>query len=228
MQSQTKKEVDPLHKPPSWRKIVYFNGPPQVGKTFGAEAMRSFVQINATWMRPRHLDAAEPLKKAAHALYSVFNNWDYYDTKDGAPLKGLACGDFLGLSPREAYIALSEEYLKVKHGDEVLGHILRKRIVRENTSQFFVVSNCSFVPELRPVIDLFGQRNVMVIEVHAAGKDFKDDSRGYVGEQVKKLYPHVQVKKLVNVIGDQEDKEFYKMLCEGLVKNFLNIEEKDG
>lgn len=219
--------VDPLHKPPEWRKIIYFNGPPQVGKSYGADAMRSFVQINAPYLQPRHLDQAEPLKKAAHALFDAFHSWDYYDTREGAPLKSQGCGDFLGMSPREAYISMSEEYLKPKFGDAALGFLLRKRVVRYNGTQFFVVSNCGFVPELEPIIDLFGQRNVMILEVHSAGRDFSNDSRGYVGDQVKNLYPHVHVKKLPNVIGTQEDKEFFKMMCEGIVKNFLKIEERE-
>lgn len=225
---QTKKEVDPLHKPPEFRKVVFFNGPPRCGKSFGADCMRSFVQINAVYMQPRTLDFAEPLKKAAHALFDAFHSWDYYDTKEGMAQKSLACGDFLGMSPREAYISLSEDYLKPKFGEEALGYILRKRIVRYNGTNFFAVSNCGFLPELSPIVDLVGQRNVMIVEVHSAHRTFDEDSRGYVGDAAKAEWPHITVKKLPNVIGGAEDRDFFKMLCQGLVKGFLKIEEKDG
>lgn len=216
-----------VRKPPEWRKIVLFNGPPQCGKSFGSDCVMSFVRRNAVWTNPRMMDFAEPLKKAAHALYCSFHGWDYYDTKEGAPHKSLPNGDFLGLSPREAYIGLSEDYMKAKHGDEVMGFILKKRITRESSSKVFVVPNSGFVSELQPLIDLFGQRNVLIIEVHAAEKTFAGDSRGYIGDAAKILYPHISVVKLPNVFGNQDDKDFFKMLCEGTVKKFLKIEEKE-
>lgn len=221
------KEDEYLRKAPEWRKIILFNGPPRCGKSYGSDCVMSFVRRNAAWTNPRLIDAAEPLKKAAHALYCSFHSWDYYDSKDGAHLKSLASGDFLGLSPREAYIAMSETLLKPLHGPEVLGFIMRKRITRESSSKIFVCPNSSFVPELKPLIDLFGQRNVMIIEVHAADKTFEGDSRGYVGDKAKELYPHMHLVKLPNVFGSPDDKELFKVLCEGAAKKFLKIEEKE-
>lgn len=224
----TKTEENPFDKTVLNRKIILFNGPPRCGKSLGADYVASFIRRNAPYMHPCILDFAEPLKRAAHALYCAFHRWDYYDTKEGASQKGLASGDFLGLSPREAYIALSEEYLKEKHGVEVLGFLMKKRICREKWSQTAVIPNCGFIDELKPLIDLVGQRNILIIEVHAAGKTFEGDSRRYVGDEVKERWPHITTVRLPNVFGGKEDKDFFRILCEGTVKKFLKIEEKEN
>jgi hypothetical protein len=222
-----KTEEEFLRKAPDWRKIILFNGPPRCGKSFGADRVMSFIRHNAPWTYPRLLDAAEPLKRAAHALYCAFHGWDYYDTKEGEAQKGLATGDFLGMSPREVYIALSEDFLKPKHGEEVVGFLLRKRIIREANSQIFVIPNAGFLPELDPLVKLVGQRNILLIEVHTADRTFEGDSRSYIGDAAKEKYPHIHLKKLPNVIGNDEDKAFYTMLCHGTAKTFLGIEEKE-
>lgn len=222
-----KSEDDPLHTPPEFRKVMLFNGPPRSGKSLAADAVRSFVQINRAWMYPRVMDFAEPLKKAAHSLFCVFHPWDYYDSKEAAHLKSLASGDFLGLSPREAYIALSEEFLKPKFGNEVMGFLMRKKMIQERSTQFFSIANSGFVDELRPIVDLVGQRNIHIVEIHAAGKTFEGDSRSYIGDACREKWPYIKVTKLPNIIGNKDDKDFFILMCHGLVKKFLKIAE-DG
>jgi hypothetical protein len=226
MQTEEDKE-NPFDKAISARKIILFNGPPRCGKSLGAAFVANFVRDNSDWMKPEVMDFAEPLKKAAHALFCAFHDWGYYDRPDGESQKSLASGDFLGLSPREAYIALSEDFLKPKFGEAVIGYLMRKRICRSKWSHVVVIPNSGFIEELAPLVDLVGQRNIMVIEVHMAGKTFEGDSRGYIGDLVKLRWPHVNVMKLPNVFGDKEDKAFFRMLCEGAVKKFLKIEEKE-
>lgn len=210
------------------RKVIFFNGPPRCGKSVGAQYMNMYICDNAPWMKPRIMDFAEPLKKAAHALFSTMSTWDHFDSKEGESRKGLANQDFLGLSPREAYIAVSEQLLKPLCGEAALGYILLKRMIRHAGSQLFIIHNCGFLPELEPIINYVGQENCLLIEVHAVDRDFTDDSRGYIGEQVKERWPKVEVRKLPNTIGDAEDRAFYKLLCQGMVKKFTGVEPKDG
>lgn len=217
-------EVNPLHKPPEFRKVIVFNGPPDVGKDTAANYVRSFVQINAPYYYPRHMKFSEPLKRAAHAIYDTFHGWEHYDSRDGRPQKGMSNGDFLGLSPREAYIAMHEKYLKIMHGDDALGWILRKRIVRQNNTKLIVLSDSGFPEELHPIINLVGERNTLIVELHMAGKTFEGDSRSYIGDAIKATHPKVEVRKLANPFGE---KDLFKMLCEGIAKNFLKIEEKE-
>lgn len=219
---------NPFRKEPDWRKLIVFNGPPESGKDTAAETVRSFVQVNAPYMMPRHMKFAEPLKKAAHSLYGAFHSWDFYDSREGRDQKNVPNGDFLGLSPREAYIAMHQEYLDKMHGPKSLGFILKKRMIRENSTQLFVLSDSGFVDELEPIIDLIGQRGTMIVELHAVGCSYEGDSRNYIGDTAQKRWPMISVKKLSNVIGTKDDLAMFKMLCQGLTKNFLRIEEKDG
>lgn len=216
---------DPFHRDPVTRKVIIFNGPPGAGKDFASDAVRSYIQINAPWMKPTHIKFSEPLKRAAHALYAAFHSWDYYDSKDGRPQKGASNGDFLGLSPREAYIEMFNKLAEL-HDSRALGFIMRKRMVRSNFNSVFVMSDGGRVDDLRPVIDLVGERNVLIIEIHTVGANWDGDNRTYIGNNVLADYPNVTVMKLPNTIGDREDRDIFRMLCQGAVKKFLNIEEK--
>lgn len=216
-----------LRKSPDHRRIIMFNGPPQSGKSFGAHCVRMFILRNAAWMQPRLLDMAEPLKKAAHALYCAFHSWDYYDSKDGEAAKGLASGDFLGLSPREAYIEMFLD-LERRHGSEVLGFLMKKRMLREAGTVAFILHNMGRLADMVPLVDFAGQRGILLIEVHTQDRTFEGDIRGYIGNEAKEQWPHINVVKLPNVIGTQADKDLYRILCEGTAKKFLKIEEKDG
>jgi hypothetical protein len=216
-----------LHKQPEWRKFIVINGPPDSGKDTAANFIVSFIRRNAAHLCPMHIKFSEPLKKSAHALFDVFHNWDYYDSKEGRSQKNLANGDFLGLSPREAYIAMHQKILDEMFGPEALGFIMRKRIVRHNSVQVFISSDGGFVDELEPIINLLGQRSVLLIELHAVGKTFEGDNRNYCGEEAKKRWPKITLVRLPNTIGSADDKDLFRILCEGTAKKFLQIEEKD-
>lgn len=206
------------------QKIIVFNGPPDCGKDTASDAVRSYIQIHATWMRPTHMKFAEPLKQGAHALYSAFHNYDYYDN-DGRREKNNPSGDFLGLSPRQAYIEMFNA-LERLHGPEALGYIMRKRLVRNSFNSVVVCSDGGRLGDLAPVIEHVGQKNVLIVEIHATGVT-EWDNRCYIGDDVQAMYPDVTVKKIPNKIGGRSDREIFRMLCQGVAKNWLDITEKE-
>jgi len=179
-------------------------------------------------MKPTHMKFSEPLKKGAHALYSAFHGWEFYD-EDGRKDKNNPTGDFLGLSPRQAYIEMFNALEKL-HGPEALGYIMRKRIVRNSFAGVVVCSDGGRLADLVPIIEHVGEKNVLIVEIHATGVTFDthNDIRYYVGEEVLEKYPKVTVKKLPNRIGGRSDKEIFKILCQGVVKVWLDIEEKEN
>jgi len=207
------------------KKIIIFNGPPNCGKDFASNAVLSYVRINANWWNPVHMKFSEPLKKGAHALYGSFHSWDYYDG-DGRDEKNTPTGDFLGLSPRQAYIEMFNA-LERLHGPEALGYIMRKRIVRNHHATVVVCSDGGRLADLSPIIDFFGQDSVLVVEIHATGVELTWDNRMYVGDEVQAKYPDVTVKRIPNKIGGRADKDLFKILCQGTAKNWLKIEEKE-
>lgn len=206
------------------KKVILFNGPPGVGKDTAALAVCGYVSTHAQWMRPRHLKIAEPLKKATHAAYDVFHTWEYYGSLNGSKEKDVPCAEFLGLSPRQAYIGMSDA-MKAQHGDEVFGFIMRKRILKAQGSQLIVISDCGFAEELDPIVRLVGQRNVLLVELHAVDRTFAGDSRGYVAAALQEKYPKLTVRRIQNYFGNEEEKQIFRILCQGAAKSFLQIEE---
>ena len=209
------------------QKLIVFNGPPDCGKDTASDAVRSYIQIHATWMKPIHMKFSEPLKQGAHALYSAFHNYDFYD-KDGRHDKNAPSGDFLGLTPRQAYIEMFNA-LERLHGPEVLGYIMRKRLVRNSFHSVVVCSDGGRMGDLSPVIAHVGEHNVLIVEIHATGVTFEThkDIRSYIGDEVKAKFPGVTVKRIPNKIGDRSDREIFRMLCQGVAKNWLDITEKE-
>lgn len=204
------------------RKVVILNGPPGSGKNTGALAICGYVSQHATWMQPRHLKFAEPLKRATHALVDTALPWDAFDRPESGKLKNVPSGDFMGLSPREFYIALSEKFMKPEFGDDFLGYIMRKRMVRAKGCMLFVMSDGQLA-EVANVIDYVGARNVLIIELEAPGCTFEGDSRSYIGKDLQSRHDKLVVRRIQN---DLEDRELFRIFCIGAAKKFLQIEER--
>lgn len=207
--------------------VIAFNGPPRAGKDTASGAVCAVIRDRATWLQVRHMKMSDPLKKSAHALFAAFHSPDFYDLPENIQQKDLPCGDFLGLSPREVYISLHEEYLKKQFGAGAIGFINRKIMTRMHGARVFVFSDGGFVDEWLPIIEYVGEENFMLVEVHSATKDFSNDSRGYIGDELKALFPKIKLVKLNNTIGDGQDRELFRVLAQGAAVNFLRHEMKD-
>jgi DNA polymerase III delta prime subunit len=210
----------------NFKKLILLNGPPGVGKDEAAQTIRSYLTEHAQWLQATHIKMSEPHKKAAHAIHAVFESWDHYDRREYQHLKETPNDDFLGLSPREAYIEMSNA-LKKLHGEKALGYIMRRRLVQLTTSSVFIISDTGFVEEMEPIIHLVDEKNVMLIELSAIGKDFSKDSRGYIGDELKQKYPKITVRKIENTFGDMHDKALFQVMCKGAAKKFLQINDGD-
>ena len=151
------------------KKIVLLNAPPGAGKDFAAQ----FLVKNVKDCR---LDKfARVLKERTHALYG-FPNRDfmyYEDTKD------IPSTDFLGLTPRQAYIRVSETYFKPTHGARVFGELLSKEL-SNISEEVIAISDSGFCEEAKVLIEKYGTSNVLLIKIHREGCDFSEDSRDYI------------------------------------------------
>lgn len=207
------------------KKLIIFNGPPGSGKDTGAVAICGYISKHAPYMQPRHFKFMEPLKKGAHALLNVFDSWDFFDTPQGRLTKNMATSDYFGLTPVELYDKVGI-FMRHAFGDEVLGMIMRKSLHRAQGCQVGVISDGGFVPEVANLIEYATPANVLLIELHSPGLSFEGDSRGYIGNELKALYPDITLKKIKNDKGDQADLELFRIYCMGAAKGFLKIEEK--
>lgn len=221
MKLSTKPDTTAPHK-----KVILFNGPPGVGKDTAVRTAITYLFTHAPYLNAKHMKFAEALKKATHALFGVDHwNWDHFDKPENAPYKDVPCGEFFGMSPREAYISMSEDYAKPKIDPLFFGWIARRKIGVSN-SNCFLFSDSGFVDELDPIVRYVTPESMLLVELYAKDKSFKSDSRGYIGDEVKKRWPGITVRKITNEFGDAQDLELFRMYCKGAVKSFLDIEER--
>lgn len=213
---------------PKRKKLILLNGPPGCGKDTGANAICAYVSKHAQYLAPRHFKFAEPLKKAAHALVDAFVSWDHFDRPEWAKLKDVPSGEFFGLSPRELYIKLSEGFAKPVFEKDFFGFVMRKRLGKAQGCMVAVISDAGFVEEVENLVKFVGADRVLILEIHANGKDFSGDSRGYIGDEIKRLHPEVTLMKIPNDFGDINDRELFKVYCQGAAKKFLKLEEREG
>lgn len=207
------------------RKVIFINGPPGVGKDTAAGAIMIFIHHNASWTNPRHLKIADPIKRATHVLYGCAHlSTDHYDGPAERARKDIPTNLFFGRSPREAYIIVATA-LRNLEGVAHFGWLARREMLKANSCRAFVFSDCGFADELEVIVEAVGASNVLVIELSADGKSFANDSRGYIGDALKAKFPKITVRRIVNEMGDAQDKELFKVYCKGAAKSFLNIED---
>ena len=153
------------------KKIILLNGPAGSGKDHAAK----YLQFSLPSCR---LDKfARVLKERTHAMYGFdWRPWDYYENCKEIPNE-----DFLGLTPRQAYIAVSETYFKPQHGERVFGKFLADELDKFN-ERIVPISDSGFVDEARVLIDKYGCSNVILIRIYREGYTFSrvNDSRDYI------------------------------------------------
>lgn len=159
--------------------LYLINGPPRSGKDAVARMIHELVGA-------AHWKLAAELKERTHALYRLMGNgrprhWSAYErTKDNVS------GDFDGVTPRAAYIAVHEGVLKPLHGPTVLGHLLVDRHRRGcegrkpawlDPEKNVVVSDAGDVPQCLPLISRFTPERTVLVRLTRAGCDWDNRKR---------------------------------------------------
>lgn len=161
--------------------LYLINGPPRSGKDTVAS------MLTGDLFRGRHLKLAAELKERTHAAYRLFRHdgqpFDhdaYEETKDQR--REVA---FLGLTPREAYIAFHERYLKPVHGPDILGRLLIEREQRlcgrhkllpwAPDASACAVSDAGDAAQCVPLIEAWGRENVTLIHLTRPGCEWTDN-----------------------------------------------------
>ena len=182
-------------------KVVLLNAPPRAGKDTAAQGIINALQSHSACGHPLPYVAglhkmADTLKRGVHLLLGVdMSPAELEDSKD-TPLP-----EFIGKTPRQAYIAASEGFMKPFFGARVFGNIFVNRIraaarmaeVATGSEYLCVCSDLGFYDELLPLIEAFGADNILMLRVTRAGCDFSNDSRSYLN------HPDV---KLIEIIND--------------------------
>tara|TARA_R110000737_G_scaffold47134_4_gene67038 strand:+ start:3823 stop:4380 length:558 start_codon:yes stop_codon:yes gene_type:complete len=151
-------------------KIILLNGPPRAGKDFAGAILEVSLEGIA-------LKFATELKHMTHRAYGLGEiAEDHYETQKDSRIE-----DFRGVSPREAYIRMSEDFMKPLHGDCIFGHILKDWILfGSNRFSTVIVTDSGFRGEAEVLVREFGAENVQLVRIHRDGCDFSSDSRSYL------------------------------------------------
>lgn len=153
--------------------VVLLNGPPGSGKDTAGRALKSAL------LGVRLCKLAGALKRATHELYGIRDMAD--DAFEDRKNKPMVL--FRGLTPRQAYIRVSEELVKPHFGADHFGRVLAQQIRQEaGMYRTFVVTDSGFAEEAAPIVQVVGPENVLLVRLHADGRgcSFAGDSRGHI------------------------------------------------
>ena len=124
---------------------------------------------------------AEPLKQAAHCLFGQVSHAAYFEN-----FKDHKLDAFHGMTPREVYIKLSEEFVKPNFSEDFFGQVCVERIkgvkvtMDKSTELITLITDSGFETEAKPVINYVGAENCLLVRVLREGTSFKGDSRSHV------------------------------------------------
>lgn len=156
------------------KQIIILNGPPQCGKDKLAD------HLVASYPNFKKAKFADELKKMTHRAYNTIRQAPnaYEDVKD------IPNVDFFGLTPRQAYIGFSENFIKKMHGKDFFGLLLAANIQTRHHKEndVFVISDGGFSEEVEPLIKVFGAKLTTIVRLSRLGSDFaaSGDSRRYI------------------------------------------------
>lgn len=161
-------------------KLILLNGAPRSGKDTAAQLIVNALTHFDSLDRPLHVKLSKLLKDCTHRFYGLCDvAHDYFEHRKDEPNETLH-----GLTPRQAYINMSELLIKPVHGKGFLGAELAKRLGRQDevfgpdSSRTAVISDCGFVEECEELVKLHPE--AILIRLHRPGYGWENDSRGPV------------------------------------------------
>lgn len=164
-------------------KIILFNGPPRSGKDTAAALLDAILSRNR--LPCYKYKFAQPLKDAVHSLFGMPDIMvEHFDAVKETQIK-----QFFGMSPREAYIWLSEKCAKPKFGNDFFARVAVNHL-KQLGGVTIVISDCGFQAEVNAMVEHFGSENVALVHLLREGTSFEkcNDSRRYVDHAVNRSY----------------------------------------
>lgn len=171
-------------------KILLINAPPRAGKdTLGRAIVERADKEKAdeVWTAIRKF--AFELKTATHRLYGIQpGGHPWHGAEQFENSKDIPNDKFFGLTPRQAYIAVSEKLMKPMHGKDIFGKLLANSMAANaGIEDLSIITDSGFVEEAQVLIDRFGVDNVVLVQLHREGFDFSNDSRSYIKLPVRTI-----------------------------------------
>lgn len=151
------------------KKIIFFNGPPRVGKDTIVTGLLS------RFPTAQNIKFSTPLKSALPVFFGLTQS----QIDNLEQNKDTSKDYFLGKSWREVQIYLSENWAKPIFGNKVFGNITKNIINNDHDANIFLISDSGFQEEAEALIDHFGKENCLLIRLKRENTNFDNDSRSY-------------------------------------------------
>lgn len=152
---------------------VLVNGPPQCGKDTLVKGLTPYIEF-------KHIKVSMPLKRMLAAMLDVTVEWIEENKDTELP-------DLHNITVRQALISLSEDHMKERYGEDILGK-LAWRHSRASPQKLFITSDSGFGVETRTIVQRASRHNCIAIRVHREGCTFEGDSRSYLPDGICRTY----------------------------------------
>lgn len=153
-------------------KVIILNSPPNTGKDVAAKLIAERTGCS-------HLEFKATLHNIAMAITGLPRD-KYFEIYNDREKKELPQPEFLGMSPRNMLIWISEDVCKPKFGKDYFGHPAANSV---NLDKGAVFSDGGFPEEIKPLCDRLGAHNVYVVRFTRNGATFEGDSRNYLQQE---------------------------------------------
>lgn len=181
------------------KKIILFNGPPRSGKDTAADLTEHELRWKYPTARCKFANGLRCMAEAAiEASGLLTEDSEIVPLFFSEYLKDKKSKDLCGRTPREVLIQMSEGFVKPLFGKDFFGKVLAHQIkqVKVDKTSLFLISDSGFQEEAEVLMKEFGSENILLIRLHANGKDFEGDSRSHI-------YPDVQSADVHNPMTEE-------------------------
>lgn len=158
--------------------IVGFSGPPRSGKDTLAGLLQSIVEDRHV-IPTLTVSLSEPMGRQLAGLLGLTFTTGWYESTKDVPM------DILNsMTPRQFYIANSENFMKAQFGNDIWIRIALDTMARNGFTPrqhgLVLITNYGFEHEPRMFDEVYGPDNCLTVLTHRDGKNFNGDSRSYV------------------------------------------------
>lgn len=164
---------------------ILFNGPPGSGKDTAAAITERLMYDEFDMQHVLQQKFSAPLKRATHELFGLTgrDHNAFEESKDArSPL-------FMGYSPRECYIAMSEQFAKPQFGPTFFGKVALNELealgALGSMDDIVIFSDSGFFEETYALLNGSTDRDhFLIMQLQRNSKNFADDSRGYINRDM--------------------------------------------
>jgi len=155
-------------------KIYILNAPPNSGKdTLGDYLVKEHGWHKEQMKTPLFTIAAAMLGLTLEQFVLLYSSREWKESYNPV----------VKMTIRELMIKISEDFVKPVVGKEAFGILAAKQISCLPLDSTVVFSDGGFVEEIKPLVDMFGKENVVIVRIHRKGCNFENDSRKYITDQ---------------------------------------------